>query len=200
MKCLAIFALGISLSLSVKTVTLADDWPGPQVMTVFSSSGEYFVRVTPGESIGDTFGFEGGKKGHYAKAEFYSQQRDRSYKLAWESELLNPVAPVEVFLSNNGYLITLDNWHNIGYGKVIVFYTPQGATIRSYDLTNLFSESQVKGLRHSVSSRYWRDKPSHFVDPKTQDRLYVPDTLEGYFVFNVATGQYEYNQKTKSEK
>src|SRR4030095_8764913 len=56
----------------------ADDWARPQTKEVFSPSREYFVRVIPGESLGDTFGFAREKKGKYAAAEFYRRQQDRS--------------------------------------------------------------------------------------------------------------------------
>jgi hypothetical protein len=41
----------------------ADDWPGPRVATVFSEDGHRFVRVTPGNRLGDTHGFAGAAKG-----------------------------------------------------------------------------------------------------------------------------------------
>src|SRR5438094_1691245 len=56
------FLLGTLLSVTTLAVR-ADDWPGPQTKEVFSASREYFVRVIPGESLGDTFGFAGEKEG-----------------------------------------------------------------------------------------------------------------------------------------
>jgi hypothetical protein len=100
------FLLGTLLSITTLAVR-ADDWAGPQTKEVFSASREYFVRVIPGESLGDTFGFAGGKKGKYAAAEFYRRTPDRSYRLVAEAILLNPVAPVEFFVSNDGRLAGL---------------------------------------------------------------------------------------------
>ena len=62
----------------------ADDWPGPRTIVAFSDSGVFFVRIVPGKSYGDVIGFAGEPKGSYAKAEFYSRHRDRSFKLLWE--------------------------------------------------------------------------------------------------------------------
>src|SRR5579872_5931999 len=90
----AIFLLSIFISV--------DEWQTAQVREVFSSSRNYFVRVTPGDSWGDTVGFQGAKKGPYAKAEFYKLETDKSYKPVAEITLLNPVAPVEFFVSDNG--------------------------------------------------------------------------------------------------
>jgi hypothetical protein len=77
------FLLGTLLSVTTLAVR-ADDWAGPQTKEVFSASREYFVRVIPGESLGDTFGFAREKKGKYAAAEFYRRHQDRSYRLLAE--------------------------------------------------------------------------------------------------------------------
>src|SRR5947207_15436740 len=56
------FLLGTLLSGPTFTVR-AGDWPGPQTKEVFSASREYFVRVMPGERLGDTLGFAREKQG-----------------------------------------------------------------------------------------------------------------------------------------
>lgn len=146
----------LALTLTALPVAQADDWPAPAIREVFSPSRAYFVRVVPGKSFGDTFGFSGAAKGPYATAEFYRLQKDRSYRLAATTPLLNPVAPVEFFVTDTGYLITLDNWHNTGYGKVVAFYTPQGKTLRAYELSDLFTKGEIDGFGHSESSIQWR--------------------------------------------
>jgi hypothetical protein len=87
----------------------ADDWPGPRVATVFSDDGRYFVRVTPGERLGDVVGFAGAKQGAFARAVFYERHANRSYRLTADVTLLNPVTPVDMLLSQQGYLLTFDN-------------------------------------------------------------------------------------------
>jgi hypothetical protein len=53
----AIAALSMMLGLLIVPVRgWADDWPGALPFHVFSKSAKYFVRVIPGESIGDTVG------------------------------------------------------------------------------------------------------------------------------------------------
>lgn len=99
------FPCVLALALAAAVPALADDWAGPVVKEVFSQSREYFVRIRPGESIGDTYGFAGGKKGRYATAEFYRSAPDRSYRLVAETSLLNPAAPVEFFVSGDGGVV-----------------------------------------------------------------------------------------------
>ena len=79
----------------------ADSWVAPQVREVFSASRDHFVRVIPGKSVGDTIGFAGAAKGAYAAAEYYQRQPDRSYRLTATATLLNPVAPVDIFVTND---------------------------------------------------------------------------------------------------
>jgi len=171
----------------------ADDWAGPVTLTRFSDDGGFFVRIIPGNSIGDTVGFAGAPKSDYAHARFYAQQPDASYRLVRDAVLLNPVAPVDAVVNKSGYLITLDNWHNLGYGKVLAVYDPNGRTVRSYELEQLYPGERVKNLRESVSSRYWRCAPVHFVNPAEQSQLYIREALGGYFVLTIASGAVAYH-------
>ena len=111
------------------------------------------------QSYGDTVGFSGAPKGPFASAEYFRLEKDRSYHLVATAPLLNPVAPAEFLVTDNGILLTLDNWHNMGYGKVIALYTQEGKTIKSYALSDLFSGSEIEAFDHSVSSIKWRKSP-----------------------------------------
>ena len=140
---------------------LADDWPGPQTREVFSQNRHYFVRITPGESWGETWGFTGANIGRHAQAAFFREQSDKGYRLERTIELLNPVAPVDVFVSNGGELVTLDNWHNRGYGAVLVLYYADGELIKVYKLADLFPKSELDSFPQSVSSIMWHKGPMY---------------------------------------
>ena len=120
--------IGPVLLLSALPLAWADSWPGPRVVNVFSGNGQYFVRILPGKSVGDTFGFADAAKGPYARAEFYARQPDRSYQLAADVSLKNPVAPIDVIVSNQ-VICAFDNWHNLGYGKVVAIYDRKGMNV-----------------------------------------------------------------------
>ena len=177
----------------------ADDWPGPRPFSVFSESGRFFVRFVPGESIGDTVGFSGAKKGAYAKALLYSLASDRSYKLLQDVTLTNPVTPVSALVSDQGYFVTFDNWHNFGFGKVVAIYGPSGKLIRGYELTDLYPAQVVQRIPRSMSSRNWRCQPSHFVEPKEQKSVYVAEVLGGYFVLTLSTGEMAYTAGSRKQ-
>jgi hypothetical protein len=168
----------------------ADDWPGPQVREVFSASRDYFVRVTPGESWGETFGFKGAKVGRHAAAEFYARAADRSYKLTAMATLLNPVAPVEFYVSNAGRLITIDNWHNRGYGTVVALYAADRRAVKSYALADLFDAKEIEAFSHSESSIHWHDGPTYInADGET---LYMMVKSGSDLVFGLESGRFAY--------
>ena len=154
MRALTAFALA-TLVIAGRVVE-ADDWPAATIKEVFSESREWFVRVVPGKSLGDTFGFAGSPQGPYARAEFYRLAADRSYRLTTEITLDNPIAPVKFLVTDRGYLVTFDNWHNLGYGRVLVSYAPTGRRVASYALKDLFSTAEIAAFSHSTSSIHWR--------------------------------------------
>jgi hypothetical protein len=175
----------------------ADSWPGPRVFTVFSESGRYFVRFVPGESVGDTVGFAGASRGRYATALLYELQPDRAYRLLHEVALANPVSPLNALVSDDGYFVTLDNWHNVGFGKVVAIHAPSGKPVRAYELTDLYPKEKLEKIPRSISSRYWRCAPVHFVE-REQKTVYVPEVLGGYFVFTLATGDMTYKAGSRT--
>jgi len=188
--CFAATLLSVVLA-GAGALLLADEWPLPQVREVFSASRNHFVRVTPGDSWGDTFGFSGSPKGRYAKAEFYQRRDDGAYAPAGTITLLNPVAPVEYFVSDRGYLLTLDNWHNVGYGKVFALYSQGGGLVQSYELADLFSKEEIEAFDHSASSITWHKGATYLqADQKT---LFVAiDDKGGDVSFDAETGAYRY--------
>jgi len=170
----------------------ADDWPGPRVMNVFSEDGRRFVQITPGASVGESVGFEGAPKGAHARAEFFARRPDRSYARVADVRLENPVAPVDALVSNSGHLVTLDNWHNAGYGAVVVVYGPSGKKVAAWPLERLYDAEHLERLPTSVSSRWWRCPAHGFSDPAEQTQVYVTERLGGVFVFELATGSFSY--------
>jgi len=170
----------------------ADDWPAPKREEVFSKNGLRFVRIVPGESVGDTFGFAGASKGRYARAEFYLRQPNRSFKLTADIELVNPVAPVSAMLSDSGALITFDNWHNAGYGKVVAIYSPTGKPLAANELEDLYPDDSLATLPMSSSSRWWRCRPLGWSDVDGQTKVFVHDRIGGHFIFDLTDGSHRY--------
>jgi hypothetical protein len=191
-------ALAGAVLLMLASAVGADDWPAAAVQNVFSENGRYFVRVLPGTAIRDTVGFRGAPSGPYARAEFYARQPDRSYRLTVDIALQNPVSPTDALVTNGGYLVTFDNWHNFGYGKVVAIYEPTGRLVRALALDELYPPDRLAKLPLSVSSRWWRCAPQGFVDPSEQSEIYVFEYFGGTFTFMVRTGRFEYHPGHKT--
>jgi hypothetical protein len=127
-------------------------------------------------------------KGPYAPAEFYRRAPDRSYQLLAEASLLNPVAPVEFFVADNGHLVTLDNRHNVGYGKVVAIYDARGKPIRAYELRELFDAEEIKRFPHSVSSIHWRKGPAYIRQDQSTTLVTVAPGVD--LLFSLANGAF----------
>ncbi|MEO6312241.1 MAG: hypothetical protein ABIO47_08195 [Sphingomicrobium sp.] len=179
-----------ALAFILAAPAVADSWAAPQVAEVFSANHDHFVRITPGNSMGDVMGFAGSPKGPYAQAEYYARQPDRSYKLTARATLLNPVAPVRFFVSDSGRLATIDNWHNMGFGKVVAIYDPSGKVVKSYELAELFTAADLKAIPQSVSSLHWRGQATYVRED--QRTLYVHAANEGGFLFGLESGRFTY--------
>jgi hypothetical protein len=102
------------------------------------------------------------------------------------------MAPVDALVTRHGYLVTFDNWHNLGYGKVLAVYSPGGKAVASYELEQLYPPERLAMITQSMSSRYWRCRTVGFVDPTEQTQLSIRETLDGEFVMTIATGAITY--------
>lgn len=171
----------------------ADSWPSPQIQAKASKNGEFVVRVIPGTSMGDVDGFAGLPKGPYAKAELHRLDSG-AYKKVRDITLLNPVAPVDIELTDKGNLITLDNWHNMGGGQVLVLYSPEGEVIKKYTLQELYPGARMKKFERSVSSTHWRCQDL-FSSVAREKMLVVLDRIGGLLSVNTETGAVTYSTK-----
>lgn len=177
--------------LAVWSPAHADDWPAAQEKTYESPNHLYHARIIPGNSFGDVWGFESAPKGSYAQAVLTGPGAPPSQTFT----LLNPIAPVEAALLDDGSLLTVDNWHNAGYGAVVVLYTPQGNVQWRHELESLLPPEKLKLVPGSASSRWWRKsplewKPAHAADgaPAIALTLWSEDRMR----FRLADGAVEY--------
>jgi hypothetical protein len=141
---------------SFATLAVADSWVAPKSSGVASPNGELLVRVVPGNSMGEAQGFGETPKGEHAHALYYRLEGKEKFALFQEVTLENPIAPFSYVVTNQGSLVTFDNWANVGYGKAIVIYTPTGIVRKSYTLQDLYNSSELEKVPKSVSSHWWR--------------------------------------------
>ncbi len=176
----------------------ADSWKAAAVQARASANGQFVVRVVPGTSKGDVFGYAGEQKGPYATAEWHKFNGTSYVKVA-KASLLNPVAPVDIEVTNDGLLVALDNWHNLGVGAVVVIYKPSGTIAKKYALQDLYSKSDVARIQTSTSSIRWRCSGLS-TSLESRNKLSIDDSLGGRFVFDLDSGAFEYDRKGGSCK
>lgn len=165
----------------------ADSCATPWTANVFSDNGRFFVRILPGD---------GKSQGSPARGEFYARQDDNSYRLTVAIPLSNPEAPTDALVSNDGYLITFDNWCNKGYGKAVVIYRADGSIVSSFGLEELYDRVRLARFKRSVTQRFWRSDRQCFADPDRQAKVYVHDALGGGFVFDLPSGTVNYTSRS----
>jgi hypothetical protein len=68
----------IALELCLSAHLVADEWQGPQIREIFSPDRQYFVRVSPGESWGETLGFKGAKIGSMRMRNSFVNKRTKA--------------------------------------------------------------------------------------------------------------------------
>jgi hypothetical protein len=169
----------------------ADEWPRPRVRVVASDNGLRFVRIIPGTHQPEALEPAPGQRN--AEGEFYARAAESSYKLIARIALQNPLSPVDARLTDDGYLVTFDNWGAIGKGHVITFYKPDGQLLRNVRLDELYRNVRlVDPLPFSKSSIRWRCGVSMWagIGPGIGDFIQVEATYGGYFKLTPETGEF----------
>ncbi len=123
----------VLLGLAFAPDARADRWLSPQAQQAYSPSRRYLVLVEPAPestpsatrlSLWDTVGW-------------FRRQR-------YERRTVNRVSPVKVLVSDQGYVVTLDDWARAGYAHALVIYDPSGHVLRDSRLEELLTSEDLK--------------------------------------------------------
>jgi tetratricopeptide (TPR) repeat protein len=135
----------VVLLVTLVSPALADQWISPTEKTVVSPNKKLQAKVTPADD---------GKSG--ATVTIGKQ----TFTLA------SPWMPVDVVLFDDGTLLTLDQWHQLGHGDVATLYSRDGKIRWNKTLVQLIGQKGVDGAQASVSSIWWRHMPIEYVVAK----------------------------------
>jgi hypothetical protein len=163
----------------------------PRVQNVFSQNGRCFVRIVPGATINTEDAAS--SVSTRARGEFFARQADRSYRLVADVPLRNAVSPAFAIVTDDGYLVTFDQWFRLGLGEVIAFYRPSGTLIRAVSIEELYTPDKLAQIPRSVSSRWWRCNV--YYTPAVRggaDTMTVFDYFGGSFALNPRAGTFTY--------
>ena len=155
----------------------ADSWALPEKKTVCSENKKFCFKVIPKKLAGQLDYFEDKEAGkenagadkrekeNYAKGIFYARDKFGNLRERWKIKLVNEVSPVDILVSNEGdYVITFDNWHNVGYGNdvVVIYDAADGKLVKNLGLSDFLTDSDIENLPRTSSSIWWRGK--HFIE------------------------------------
>lgn len=191
----------------INQLLLADEWIKEYRKVYTSQNGIYELVIEP-THIPENYENEILKRKKHPEKYLNSPMKDtivqchaKLYKktghlglpeLIWKKDLVNPVAPYEAMITNDGkYVITFDDWYNVGYGEnVMVVYGENGEILKKYGL-NEITHLNKNQLSVSVTSIWWyfghetySEKPEKvkilIIDKNSEieERIYNLDKLE----------------------
>lgn len=164
---------------------MADEW-GPPEPEHWSANRQFVLKVTwPGNKLA------------LFRADAQATPEERLWSRPYVDDTWPPHA---AYVTSDGrHVVLRDVYHNLGYGKVLVFLGQNGQVIRSYELSDLLTQKQVLETRQTVSSTWWSE-PGWFSFLR-EDTLFAVVTPHGIIqCFNVADGnRLDLDQKTREE-
>jgi hypothetical protein len=153
----------ISLIFLFPVFLFADSWLPPKTRYYYSTNKNYYFEVIP--LLLD----RPKSNDNYCKGTLYESIKGTPDKAVWTKQLMNDVSPSRVFVTNNGkYVITFDNWANVGYGNdVVVIYGKEGNLIKSFALEDIISSHDFEEyVTYSISSRWWG--ANHYINEEEE--------------------------------
>ena len=123
-------------------VAWADQWATPTRQVIVSPNGKLQAVITPAKHGKSAASVSVGPKG-VGKA----------------FTLVEPATPVASVLFDDGTLLTFDNWHQLGFGKVATLYERTGKVRWTKTLDELVGQQMAESATRSVSSVWWRRVP-----------------------------------------
>ncbi len=126
----------------------ADSWPAPTERIVCFANRNHIFRIEPGPldhskfAIGTLYRFN---------------EENKLYEIVWQTELLNPLSPVSVMVSDDGeYVVGINDYFRSGYGDhIVVIYGEEGKPIKKFGLRELFSDEEISRIPMTTSSLHW---------------------------------------------
>ncbi len=121
----------------------ADEWVSPSKVTLTSPNKKWSAEITPSKDP---------KVGTQAKlGPTGGAMKTITLQDKW--------MPVDSVLLDDGTLLTLDHWHQLGFGKVALLYERDGTVRWSKTLLELVGQQLIDAADHSKSSIWWRKTP-----------------------------------------
>ena len=117
-------------------------------------------------------------------------------RLKWKAELINDQTtyyrmPLEVLLSMDGRLVTLNDYSRIGYKNAVVIYGSDGKLVKSWHLDKLIPKDELKQIELNMRGRWWNREARYFF-LREPARLYILLKTGRAMEFSLKDGAFKY--------
>ena len=167
----------------------ADDWGAPIPVSFNSRGFDYVAEIFPPRSRQNStekplcYFYEVGYGG--------GTEWKIDAKLKWKVSLVNDLMPYQALVSQQGRLVTLNEYSTLGYKNAVAIYSQAGALVRTYQLDEFLPAGDTGKIQTSMSSRWW-NKEAKYYFLENPGRLYVVLPWGKVVEFHLDKGRYKY--------
>jgi len=175
-------------SLIVAARLSADEWTLPEPARFHARGMQLVAEIFPPASRQNP-----GKRAlcYFYELGYPGTRWDVTPTLKWKAELVNEHMPVDAIVSQDGWLVTMNEWYGSGRAHSLVVYDPRGRLVADWSGDRLFADPAVQKIAReqtSMSSVWWNQHASYYF---TQQRmLFVSLSADAVLRVDLAAGSY----------
>lgn len=95
------------------------------------------------------------------------RKTNKEYSEQSRVSLVNKASPAMVFISDNGTIVTIDDWVPRGHEHCVVVYSKEGKLLRDYALEDILNKDEIAAdVKQTVSNRWWLRGPDRDLTPE----------------------------------
>lgn len=164
---------GLLLLAGSSPLANADSYVPPTPSTSSSPTGASLVRILP--SVREE---KSDKWGKATVIVYRLNSENQSYREI--SRFALEQQPREILINDEGTrIVTFDGYFGMGRGdRVIAVMDGSGKDLKTWKLTDIYSEARIDRMSRSVSSTYWRGKVS--ISPDDSVWIMPPDPRDPF--------------------
>lgn len=163
----------LAITVTIPSALVADQWSAPRQDRINSSNGNFYLAIKPHD--------DPETHPNNCRATLFHRANGKRTE-RWSRFLVNEVAPVMAFVSNQGkFVVTLNEWYFVGTHPVVL-YDVNGAVVHEHTIKTLGIRDADLKLDRSFSGIWWnanavaffsQDESVFFIRLKTQQVLVI---------------------------
>jgi len=166
----------------------ADEWTLPEPASFHSRGMQLVAEIFPPASRQNQ-----GKRAlcYFYEVGYPGTRWDVTPTLKWKAELVNEHMPVDAIVSQDGWLVTINNWYGAGQAHSLAVYDPRGHLVADWSGDRLFNDPALQKIardRTSMSSIWWNQHATYYFT--RQHVLYIHLSADAVIRVDLASGSY----------